>query len=170
MNADPAVMRWFPAPLDRARLRRDGGPDRGARTRSSATPPWAVEVLESERVPAPFVGFVGLVPPVRAAVRPCRPVRRGRLAAGAPTWWGLGHRDRGGRGVLRFAFLEAGLAEIVSFTVPANLRLAGGHAAHRHALRRHLRHPRAEPGAWWGPHVLYRATADDLPATDGPVR
>ena len=23
-------------------------------------------------------------------------------------------------------------------------------------------HPRAGPGDWWRPHVLYRATADDL--------
>ena len=76
---------------------------------------WAVEVPGV----APFVGFVGLaVPHYEAAFTPCVEVGW-RLAS---EHWGRGYATEGARAALAFGFEELGLAEIVSYTVPANLR------------------------------------------------
>lgn len=77
--------------------------------------PWAVEVEGGE----PFIGFVGLhrvgfhahfTPAVEVAWRLAR------------TAWGSGLASEAAREACRVGFDEHGLAEIVSFTVPANLR------------------------------------------------
>ena len=66
-----------------------------------------------------FAGFVGLsVPRFEANFTPC--VEMGwRLAADA---WGHGYATEAARAALAFGFGELGLREIVSFTVPHNLR------------------------------------------------
>jgi RimJ/RimL family protein N-acetyltransferase len=163
MNADPRVMRWFPSVQDR--VASDAMADRiEAQHAEHGYTAWAVEVLESDRGPAPFVGFVGLLRPsfevpFSHAV-PCVEVGW-RLDA---DWWGLGIATEAALASLRFGLLEVGLPEIVSFTVPANL--ASQAVMQRTGMRYSgvFPHPRAEADAWWGPHVLYRATADDLPA------
>ena len=167
MNADPRVMRWFPATLDRA-----SSDALAARLESQHAEHgytcWAVEVLESGRGPAPFVGFVGLMrpsfdPPFSHSV-PCVEVGW-RLAA---DWWGLGVATEGARAALRFGLLEVGLAEVVSFTVPANLPSQA--VMQRIGMRYDgvFHHPRAALDDWWGPHVVYRATADDLRGSTDP--
>jgi ribosomal-protein-alanine N-acetyltransferase len=167
MNADPEVMRWFPAPLTRAQS--DASVDRLSRHHDEhGYTAWAVEVLESDRGPAPFVGFVGLVqpgfdPPFPHSV-PCVEVGY-RLAR---PWWGLGIATEAGRAALRLGLVELGLPEVVSFTVPPNI---GSQAVMQRLGMRYdgvFAHPRAAAGEWWGPHVLYRATADDLPAPTDP--
>ena len=120
MNADPVVMEHFPAVLDRAGS--DAVVDRfSLHLAGHGFAMWAAEVLESERGPAPFVGFVGLqVPrwePPFEHTDPCVEVGW-RLAR---DWWGLGLASEGARESLRFAFDDLGLTEVVSFTVPANL-------------------------------------------------
>jgi ribosomal-protein-alanine N-acetyltransferase len=76
---------------------------------------WAVERLDD----AAFLGFVGLAAPsFEAAFTPCVEVGW-RLAAFA---WGHGYATEAARAALRFGFEVLGLAEIVSFTVPANVR------------------------------------------------
>ena len=56
MNADPRVMRWFPSTQDRAQS--DETVDRAMKLHEErGFTSWAVEVLESERGPADFVGF-----------------------------------------------------------------------------------------------------------------
>ncbi|MEO8845377.1 MAG: GNAT family N-acetyltransferase [Kofleriaceae bacterium] len=109
MCADPEVMKYFPALLSyadadaqarriRSELERDGW---GL---------WAVELKDG----APFVGFVGLSKPTFRD-----DVEIGwRLARGA---WGHGYATEAARAALDIGFREVGLAEIVSFTVPANL-------------------------------------------------
>ena len=163
MNADPRVMRWFPSTLDRARSDATAARFAAVHDERGYTA-WAVEVLSSERGAAPFVGFVGLVPPTfdppfRHSV-PCVEIGW-RLAAG---WWGLGIATEGALAALRLGLLELGLPEVVSFTVPANLPSQA--VMQRIGMRYDgvFDHPRAEPGAWWGPHVIYRETVDDLPA------
>jgi len=162
LNADPRVMRWFPSTLDRSRSDATVARFDSAHTELGYTA-WAVEVLRSERGPASFVGFVGLVPPTfdppfDHAV-PCVEVGW-RLAA---DWWGLGIATEAAAAALRLAFLDLALPEVVSFTVPPNLPSQA--VMQRIGMRYAgvFDHPRAEPGDWWRTHVLYRATADDLP-------
>jgi RimJ/RimL family protein N-acetyltransferase len=166
MNADPRVMRWFPSTQDRASS--DALARRFAAVHDElGFTAWAVQVDRSERGPAPFVGFVGLVPtsfePPFGHSAPC--VEAGwRLAA---DWWGLGIATEAALAALRFGLLEAALPEVVSFTVPANL---ASQAVMQRAGMRYdgvFDHPRGA-GQWWGPHVLYRATVDDLPVAADP--
>ena len=117
-------------------------------------------------VPAPFVGFVG---PLRRRASTCRcrtPTRASRsgwrLAADVV---GAGDRHRGGgRGAARRLR-----------TTSACRRCCRGPCRPTWPRRRSCSasgmrydgvfdHPLAEPGDWWRPHVLYRATVDDLPA------
>ena len=76
---------------------------------------WAVEVPGV----APFAGFIGLsVPRFDAHFTPCVEIGW-RLAA---AYWGCGYATEGARAALAFGFGELGLHEIVSFTVPENIR------------------------------------------------
>ena len=166
MNADPRVMRWFPSTQDRARS--DEGVDRFiALHQEHGFTGWAVEVLESDRGPAPFVGFVGLVPPSFAApfghVEPLVEVGW-RLSA---DWWGLGIATEAARESVRFGLEDVGIPEIVSFTVPPNL--ASQAVMQRIGMRYDgvFHHPKAKPDEWWGPHVLYRLDRAGL-AASGP--
>jgi RimJ/RimL family protein N-acetyltransferase len=76
---------------------------------------WAVEI----RGVTPFAGFLGLsVPNFQAHFTPCVEIGW-RLAA---DHWGHGYATEGARAALSFGFQVLGLTEIVSFTVPGNLR------------------------------------------------
>jgi RimJ/RimL family protein N-acetyltransferase len=76
---------------------------------------WAVEIAGV----APFAGFAGLsVPRIEAHFTPCVEIGW-RLAA---EHWGRGYATEAARAVLAFGFQSLALEEIVSFTVPANLR------------------------------------------------
>lgn len=74
---------------------------------------WAVEVPAV----APFVGYVGLWP--ADIVRPGAVEVGWRLVR---AHWGHGYATEAARAALRFGFERLGLAEIVSFTVPQNVR------------------------------------------------
>jgi RimJ/RimL family protein N-acetyltransferase len=150
MNADPAVMEHFPAPLDRGTS--DALVDRflqhWAEHRFGI---WAVE----RRSDAQFVGFVGMYrPSFEAHFTPAVEVGW-RLAHEA---WGHGYATEAGEAALRFGFEEAGLDEIVSFTVPANAR--SRRVMERIGMRRDpagdFYHPRIPPGHPLRHHVLYR--------------
>ena len=158
MNADPRVMRWFPSVQDRATS--DAGVDRFAALHAErGYTGWAVEVVESERGPAPFVGFFGLVPP---SFEPPFTHAHALVEVGwrlATPWWGLGIATEAAAASVRFGFEEAGLDEILSFTVPPNL--ASQAVMQRIGMRYDgvFDHPRGA-GEWWGPHVLYRVDAE----------
>jgi RimJ/RimL family protein N-acetyltransferase len=112
---------------------------------------WAVEVVGV----APFVGFVGLaVPRFEAHFTPCVEVGW-RLAA---AHWGHGYATEGARAALAFGFQAIGLDEIVSFTLPANLRsqrvMARIGMAHDPADD--FDHPSLPEGHPHRRHVLYR--------------
>ncbi|MCK6545243.1 GNAT family N-acetyltransferase [Myxococcota bacterium] len=114
INADPRVMEHFPSVLTPdetaalvARIR--------AHWSSRGFGLWAVEAPGV----APFIGFVGLtVPRFEASFTPCVEVGW-RLAA---EHWGRGFATEAARAALSFGFDALGLDEIVSFTVPANVR------------------------------------------------
>jgi RimJ/RimL family protein N-acetyltransferase len=114
---------------------------------------WAVEVPGV----ASFVGYVGLWPADFLA--------DGMVEVGwrlASAHWGAGYATEAAREALRFGFEEVGLDEIVSFTVPQNVR--SRRVMERIGLMRDpardFDHPRVDPIAYphLVPHVLYSLT------------
>ena len=112
MNADPVVMRYFPAPLTRAES--DAFADRNeAGIAERGWGLWAVEMRDS----GDFAGFIGLQP-VRADLPIAPGVEIGwRLAA---AFHGFGYATEGARVVVAHAFDPVGLPELVSFTTERN--------------------------------------------------
>jgi len=114
LNLDPAVMEHFPAPISRTES--DALADRiETHFDRHGFGLWAVEIPGV----SPFAGYVGLsIPSFQAHFTPAVEVGW-RLARDC---WGQGYATEGARAALGFAFERLGLKEIVSFTVPANLR------------------------------------------------
>jgi RimJ/RimL family protein N-acetyltransferase len=150
LNADREVMEFMPAPLSRAES--DAMVERIAQHHArQGFGLWAVEERQGTR----FAGYVGLtVPSFEAAFTPCVEVGW-RLARWA---WGQGYATEGAREALRFGFEERGLSEVVSFTVPANVR--SRRVMERLGMRRDeagdFDHPRLSEGHPLRRHVLYR--------------
>jgi RimJ/RimL family protein N-acetyltransferase len=113
MNADQRVMEHFPAALTREQS--DRFVDRiEAHFAEHGFGPWAVEISGA----VAFIGYVGLlIPQFDAHFTPAVEVGW-RLAA---EYWGRGYATEAARESVRYGFEEAGLDEIVSFTVPANV-------------------------------------------------
>jgi RimJ/RimL family protein N-acetyltransferase len=150
MNADPVVMRYFPAPLDRAAS--DAFADRneaGIARRGWGL--WAVEL----RSTGEFAGFVGLQP-VPPAMPFAPAVEIGwRLAAAQH---GYGYATEGARLVRDHASGVLGMVEIVSFTTAANApsRRVMAKLGMTHDPAEDFDHPGVDP-SWPGRrHVLYR--------------
>jgi RimJ/RimL family protein N-acetyltransferase len=112
INADPEVRRYFPTVLERAESDAQAALIRaGFATHGFGL--WAVELPGQ----AAFIGFVGLaVPKFDAHFTPCVEIAW-RLAR---AYQGHGYATEGARAAMDFGFTHVGLAEIVSFTVPAN--------------------------------------------------
>lgn len=156
MCADPEVMRHFPSTLTRAECAgliqrvKDHFALRGFGF-------WAAEVPGV----APFIGFVGLgVPRFEAPFMPC--VEIGWRLARAH--WGHGYVTEAGRAALAFGFGPLRLEEIVSFTVPGNLRSRA--VMERLGMRRDeagdFDHPVMAEGHPLRRHVLYRLRREDF--------
>ena len=150
MNADPRVMEHFPAPLSAAES--DALLERiRAHFAARGFGLWALEVAGG----ADFAGFVGLsVPGFEAPSTPCVEIGW-RLAA---EHWGRGYATEAARAALAFGFEDLGLAEVVSFTVPANER--SRRVMERLGMRRDpgadFDHPALPAGHRLRRHVLYR--------------
>jgi RimJ/RimL family protein N-acetyltransferase len=114
MNADPAVMEFFPSLQGRASS--DASIDVWrSQLAAQGWSNWAAELIESGQ----FIGFVGLSVPRRALpFSPCVEVGW-RLAR---AFWGKGLATEAARGALRVGFGRLGLPEIVSFTAVGNRR------------------------------------------------
>ncbi len=114
ITSDPRVMQFFPAIPTRAQS--DALIDRCQEhfARHGFTF-FASESRETGRL----AGFIGLAhTPFQAHFTPCVEIGW-RLAC---EYWNRGLATEGARAALRFGFEQSGLAEIVAFTVPANLR------------------------------------------------
>jgi len=112
---------------------------------------FAVELRESGE----FAGFVGLsVPDFEAAFTPAVEIGW-RLAA---EYWGKGIATEAAREVLRYGFEDVGLNDVVSFTVPANVRSRA--VMERLGMVRNtlddFDHPGLPEGHALRRHVLYR--------------
>lgn len=154
LNADPAVMRWFPSTLTRA-----DSDALAARIRSHLDEHgwglWAVEA----RGTAPFLGFVGLAP-LTFAARFTPAVEVGwRLAA---QWWGRGYAPEAARAAVRVGFDRLGLDEIVSVTAVGNApsRRVMDKLGMTHDPRDDFDHPNVPPDSPLRRHVLYRLRRD----------
>lgn len=157
LNADPAVMEHFPSLLTRgesdAMVARIG--EHFARHGFGL---WAVEALSI----AEHVGFVGLsVPRFESHFTPCVEIGW-RLAR---EHWGLGYAPEAARAALAFGFDRIGLEEIVSFTIPANVRSRRvmEKIGMRHDPADDFDHPSIPAGHPQRRHVLYRIGRDSHP-------
>jgi RimJ/RimL family protein N-acetyltransferase len=161
MNADPAVMEFFPSLQSRASS--DASIDAWqCQFADQGWSNWAAELIESGE----FIGFVGLSVPRRAL--PCSPcVEIGwRLAR---PFWGRGLATEAARGALRIGFERLSLAEIVSFTAVGNLRSRA--VMERIGMRntnQDFEHPGVPEGHALRLHCLYRVSrsqwSQDLPS------
>lgn len=155
LNADPAVMRRFPAPLPRAES--DALADRASvRLENDGWGLWAVEIVATGQ----FIGFTGLaLPGFQAHFTPATEVGW-RLARSA---WGHGYATEAARAALTVGFQELGLSEVVSFTTCGNVRSQA-------VMRRigmtydpadDFDHPKVAATSPLRRHVLYRLSRDD---------
>lgn len=155
MNQDRRVAEYFPGLLSRQES--DAMVDHiEAHFEEHGFGLWAAELRESGE----FIGFIGLaIPSFNAAFTPCVEIGW-RLA---PEFWGRGLATEGAWEVVRLAFAVVGLTELVSFTVPANLRS-------RRVMEKlwmtcdskdDLDHPRIPEGDPLRRHVLYRLKRTD---------
>jgi RimJ/RimL family protein N-acetyltransferase len=150
ISADPEVMRHFVRPMTREEA--DGFAERIERQfQEHGYGPWAVEIPGE----APFIGFVGLLrhtfaahftPAVEIAFRLDR------------RFWGRGYATEAARAALADGFRRLGLQEIVSMTVPANVRSIA--VMERLGMTRDpaddFDHPNVPEGHPLRRHVLYR--------------
>ncbi|CAI1772338.1 Uncharacterised protein [Serratia entomophila] len=149
LNADPQVMRYFPATMTAEESRAQAERIR-AFMQQHGWGLWAVEVKGG----APFIGFVGLARP--GDDLPCSPgIEIGwRLAA---AHWGNGYATEAARTTLECAFGTLHLPEVMSFTAENN------QPSRRVMTRIGMRfdgetflHPRLPAGHPLQKHVLYR--------------
>jgi len=169
MNADPRVMEFMPAMLDRS------ASDAMARRlqhhiEAAGFGFWAVEAPGV----ADFVGFVGLSRPSFAApFMPCVEIGWRLLHE----FWGRGYATEAARVALRYGFDELGLTEIVSFTAAINQRSwrVMQRLGMQHYRAEDFDHPVLPAGDPLRRHVLYRLsrarwsslTGNDVPGESG---
>lgn len=161
MNADPLVAEYLPTPLSReesevfiARVE--------AHFEKHGFGLWAVEVLEDHR----FAGYVGLMTPrIKTKFTPCVEVGW-RLAA---EHWGKGYATEGARAAIAYGFDVIGLREILSWTVPANMR--SRRVMEKLGMTRDpaddFDHPLLPEGHPLRRHVLYRIAREARITRDG---
>lgn len=165
MNADPEVMRYFPAQLERERSDAlaawaDDHLDR------QGWGLWALEVAAGDDH-GRFAGFAGLTQPSwEAPFTPCVEVGW-RL----PRWaWGYGYATEAAQAALHVGFTKLSLTDIRSFTAVANERSQA--VMRRIGMTRDLDgdfdYPPIEAGHPLRRSVLYRLTADDWRARYRP--
>ncbi len=150
LNADPEVMRHFPAPLDR--VASDALADRAdAMFESHGHGLWAVERRDTNE----FIGFTGLA--LMAAGVP----GEGGVEVGwrlARPHWGNGFASEAARESLRFAFDELGLRVVNSITAVTNVRSQRVMESIGMSPLDRFEHPRIPEGSPIRPHVRYVVT------------
>lgn len=150
LNGDPRVMEFFPALLSRhesdERIERIE-----AHFQQHGFGLWAVEIPGV----TPFAGFIGLsIPRFEAPFTPCIEVGW-RLDA---AYWKRGFATEGAKAALDFGFRWLQAPEIVSFTVPLNVRSRRvmEKLGMTHSAGEDFDHPLLAEGHPLRRHVLYR--------------
>jgi RimJ/RimL family protein N-acetyltransferase len=148
MNADPVVRQYLRSVLSRSESDgfADGIEAEFAERRFGL---WAVEIPGV----TPFAGFTGLsVPSFETSFTPCVEIGW-RLAH---EHWGRGYATEAARAAIEFGFTQASLDEIVSFTVPANIRSIRVMQKLGMEIAGEFDHPLIAEGHPLRRHVLYR--------------
>lgn len=150
MNADPEVMRFFPAPQSREES--DASMDRCmARIRDDGFGFWAAELKET----GAFIGFIGIQK--APDYLPCAPaIEIGwRLDASV---WGRGLAPEGATAALAYAFETLGAEEVISITTVGNLpsRRVMEKIGMTYDAQGDFDHPMIPEDSPIRPHVLYR--------------
>lgn len=159
LNADPEVMRHFPAPMTRAQSDEFAAFVRDTIDRQGWGF-WAVEVRDG----SPFIGFVGLnrptfdahfTPTVEVGWRLHRP------------HWGHGYATEAAAAALTFAFEELDCPEVVAFTTTTNDRSVRvmERLGMSHDPADDFDHPRLADGPLRR-HVLYRIGREQWQSAD----
>ena len=150
MNADPRVMGFLPRPLSLQQS--DSFVDQiEAGFEQNGFGLYATELIAD----GSFVGYIGLAAPgFPAHFTPCVEIGW-RLAA---AHWGRGLATEGGQAIVQHAFGDLGLKELVSFTVPANIRSRRvmEKLGMTHNPAEDFDHPGLPEGHPLRRHVLYR--------------
>jgi ribosomal-protein-alanine N-acetyltransferase len=158
LNADPRVMGFFPKLLSQAESDASAAAIReNCELRGFGF--WVVEILDA----TPFIGFVGLsVPRFEAHFTPCVEIGW-RLAF---EHWHGGFATEAARAAARFGFEQLNLKEIVSFTVPENVRSRRvmERLGMMHDAAEDFDHPALPVGHPLRRHVLYRLSRRSGPA------
>ena len=148
MNADPDVMRYFPAPVDRAASDASIDCFESLFDRQGYGL-WALEVAG----PGEFIGFTGLNP-MPAGVPGAGGMEVGwRLARRA---WQHGYATEAALAAVDVGFNGAGLDEIWSMTAILNEPSQAVMRRLGMTLYAQFEHPKVEPGHPLRPHVVYR--------------
>jgi RimJ/RimL family protein N-acetyltransferase len=155
MNADPEVMRYFPATLDRAAS--DASIDRiESRFDRDGFGLWALEIADGE-----FIGFTGL------NLLPDGVPGTGGFEVGwrlARHAWHHGYATEAATAAVDVAFRGAGLDQVWSITAVLNLPSQG--VMQRLGMTQHsfFDHPALPAGHELRPHVAYRLQRQSWPA------
>lgn len=153
MSADPKVMEFFPALMDRQTS--DTMADRcQALIAERGWGLWAVERKDD----AKFIGFIGLhIPTAELPFNPCVEIGW-RIAA---EFWRQGYATEAALAVLKVGFEQLELPEIVSFTALINHRSQA--VMERLAMRRsseHFMHPAVDANSPLAEHCLYKLSRE----------
>ncbi|HVK55644.1 MAG TPA: GNAT family N-acetyltransferase [Burkholderiales bacterium] len=156
LNADPKVMEFFPAPLDRAASDSIAG-----RCQSLIAERgwgfWAVELIQTRK----FIGFVGLhIPVPELSFSPCVEIGW-RIAY---QHWGQGFATEAATGALWVGFELLDLSEIVAFTAVGNARSRA--VMERLGMREAgaFEHPQVPVSSGLRQHCLYRLSREQWTA------
>jgi RimJ/RimL family protein N-acetyltransferase len=154
LNADPDVMRYFPAPQT-AEQTNAGIDTWRSQFDEQGWSNWAVELIGSGE----FIGFIGLSKPRRQLpFSPCVEIGW-RLKRAA---WGSGYATEGARECLRIGFERLGLDEIVSFTALTNLpSVAVMKRIGMSNANADFEHPAVPAGHPLRPHCLYKTARSE---------
>ncbi len=154
LNSDPRVMEFMPKLLSKKES--DYFVERiKTKFKKDGYSFLAVELIETQIL----IGLIGLsIPEFDACFTPCVEIGW-RLAY---DYWGKGYATEGAKASLNYGFQELNLSEIVSFTVPKNLRS-------RKVMERigmkfidEFEHPLLPEGYPLKKHVLYKITKESL--------
>lgn len=162
LNADPRVMEFMPALLSRDES------DRLAERIQEHFREHGFGLCAAElRRDHSFIGFVGLsVPAFPAGFTPCVEIGW-RLSA---DYWGQGLATECARAMMRYAFESVGLEEVVSFTVPGNVR--SRRVMEKLGMTRNpaddFDHPRVPERHPLRRHVLYRLRRSEFASAASP--
>ena len=155
LNKDPQVLEFLPGPLTREESAKRAEVYT-SHIKEHGWGLWAVSALEV----SDFIGWIGLWPiPFTAPFTPAVEVGWRLL----PEFWGMGYATEGARASLKFGFERANLDEIVSITVPGNIRsrrVMEKIGMHR-LLEDDFDHPLVPEMSPLKRHVLYRIKKEE---------